>query len=204
MAQHPGEIVPVPQIVAPELHDQPGIADQQHDADPRMDRSRPLAAAEQARQPEQHRVEHREARQHQQHEAAGGDPVVDPGRRCRMRVSVPLGASYGSSVQAERRSRPAVLRLQAIASLPSSSGCTSFGPATTQCKNPAMAAKAMPARATGLSSPFQAATKALILRVVRQARHRSTACRRGAEHTSHACRRRPADRTAPHWRSRAI
>ena len=84
----------VPQIVAPELHDQSGVADQQHDPDPRMDRPRPLAPAEQCREPEQQRMKHREgltaaaARQL-------APPViqsVDPGRGCGLPGSAsPLG-----------------------------------------------------------------------------------------------------------------
>ena len=47
----------------------PAKLTEQHDADPRMDRARPLPAAEQVSQQEQRRVEHRQAGQRQQHEA---------------------------------------------------------------------------------------------------------------------------------------
>ena len=42
----PGDVVPVKEIVAPELDDEARVAHEQHAADPGMDRARPLPAAE--------------------------------------------------------------------------------------------------------------------------------------------------------------
>src|SRR5690606_13512934 len=53
--------------------------DDQHDPEPRMDPTRRGAAAEQARQPVEARVEQRQPADHQQDEADRHDPMVDAG-----------------------------------------------------------------------------------------------------------------------------
>ena len=72
-------------------------------------------------------------RQRQQDQAARGDPVIDARRG---RVARELSRAAVSCVAA----------LQHVARrCASSSGCTSFGPATIQCMKPTTAANAMPA-----------------------------------------------------------
>ena len=56
----PGQIVPAPHLVAPELDDEAAVAQHQRRADPGVNGAGPLAAAEQSRQKEQHRVKHRQ------------------------------------------------------------------------------------------------------------------------------------------------
>src|ERR1700733_7439816 len=128
-----------------------------------MNRARPLTAAEQIREKEQQRVEHRQSGQHQKHKTTGGDPVVDAARRgVADDGSSGIGhldhfaACAGRFAEFNRRCASA-----------SSSGCTSFGPTEIQWKKPASAVNARPANATGLMMPFQRPTKALIWRFVR-------------------------------------
>src|ERR1700677_342629 len=150
---HPGDIVPVPEIVAPELHDESGIAHEQHAADPRMDRALPLPASEYVGKKKQGWLEHRQAGQHQQDEARRRDPMIDPRRR-RIANDSPRRIAHAVSpviLWPDARTPvawPSDSRMSFAAAM-SSSGATSFGPAVIQWKNPLTAASATPAIASG-------------------------------------------------------
>ena len=68
----------LPQVGAPEAHEQSEEAEEQDHADPRMDRARRLSAAEQAGQEEQARMEQRQPGEREEHQARRRDPVIDP------------------------------------------------------------------------------------------------------------------------------
>src|ERR1700752_4492435 len=74
---HPGAVLAPPQIGLPEADEQTGEREEKNNPNPRMDGARPLSAGEQFGEEEQARVEQGKAREGEQHQAGGCNPVVD-------------------------------------------------------------------------------------------------------------------------------
>ena len=73
----PGGVSALPQVQPEEPQEQAGEAEEQHHADPGMNRPGDLSAAEQSGQKEQPRMKQRQPGQGEQHEACRRDPMVD-------------------------------------------------------------------------------------------------------------------------------
>ena len=128
-AAHPGPVFGPPEVCPPEAQEQAEEAEEQNDADPRMDGARVLPAAEQARQEEELRMEEGEAGHGEEHEARRRDPMVDAGRR---RVAIDSDGVARMDLVARfhvvgaHDGRPSASRLAFF----SSSGCTRLAPLT--------------------------------------------------------------------------
>src|SRR5208337_3611278 len=152
-AGEPGAILRPPEIEPVESEEQARETEEQDDSDPGVDRARPLAAAEQNRQEEQRGIEHREARQRQQHEADRCDPMVragargvavDDDRMAGMKgvAAIDVGSAHGLP---PRESRSAAV---------SSSSATRLAPVNRWCTAPAATATPIRASPANWVTPF--------------------------------------------------
>ena len=79
--RHPDTVIALPQVQPPEADEQPAEPEEQHDADPRVERACVRSAAEQAGEEVEARGKQREPAQGEEHQARRRDPMIDASAR---------------------------------------------------------------------------------------------------------------------------